>query len=230
MRRWLRDWTMSSATSIDPASGPARRAGSAPPAERAASQAIEPWQFFLLSGMLAATAVVIVSTGQSAASIIVLSLTVVAASTVAMGAYRALVPLVRPDSITPPALVGGRPRAALEREKTLAVRAIKELEFDHAMGKIAPADYDDLSARLRSRAMGLMRQLDEASGFKSAIEEELQRRLATATRSPVSVAPSAAPSASSIPACAACGAVNDVDARFCKRCGQPLGSADVEDA
>ena len=38
---------------------------------------IQPWQFFLLGGMLAATATVIVATGQAPANIIVLSVTVV---------------------------------------------------------------------------------------------------------------------------------------------------------
>ena len=52
---------------------------------------LRPWQLFLLAGMLAATAVVLVSTGRTMSSIIVLSLTVVAASLVAVAAYRSLV-------------------------------------------------------------------------------------------------------------------------------------------
>ena len=46
--------------------------------EAPAEQGLPPWQFFLLCGMLAATSVVIVATGQSIANIIILSLTVVA--------------------------------------------------------------------------------------------------------------------------------------------------------
>ena len=53
-----------------------------------------------------------------------------------------------------PATIGGRTRVALEREKTLVLRSIKELEFDFAMGKIAKADFDEMSARLRARALG----------------------------------------------------------------------------
>ena len=41
--------------------------------------------------------------------------------------------------------IGGRTRIALEREKTLVLRSIKELEFDFAMGKIAKADFDEMS-------------------------------------------------------------------------------------
>ena len=119
--------------------------------------------------MLAATAGVIVATGQSAASIIILSLTVVSTSLVALGAYRSLSPLVLPDAFETPALIGGYTRAALEREKTLVLRSIKELEFDFAMGKIAQSDFDEMGGRLRARAIGLMRQLD-AGGYGSAIE------------------------------------------------------------
>ena len=35
-----------------------------------------------------------------------------------------------------PEMVGERTRVALEREKNLVLRSIKELEFDHAMGKV----------------------------------------------------------------------------------------------
>src|SRR5688500_14826564 len=147
MPSWARGWTMSSATSID-------------------AQGLRPWQFFLLAGMLSATAVVIVATGQSAAAIIMLSLTVVAASLVAMGVYRSLAPLVHAEEVHTPTLVSGRTRAALEREKTLVLRSIKELEFDHAMGKLTKADFDEMSTRLRARAIGLMRQLDAGATYR----------------------------------------------------------------
>ena len=106
--------------------------------------------------MLAATATVIVATGQSPANIIILSLTVVSVSFVGMGAYRMLSPLVtnQPDA---PVTIGGRTRVALEREKTLVLRSIKELEFDFAMGKIAKPDFDEMSARLRSRGDSALR-------------------------------------------------------------------------
>ena len=99
--------------------------------------------------MLAATATVIVATGQSPANIIILSLTVVSVSFVGLGAYRMLSPLVSTEVETP-MTIGGRTRIALEREKTLVLRSIKELEFDFAMGKIAKADFDEMSGRLRA--------------------------------------------------------------------------------
>jgi len=193
---------------------------------------LRPWQFFLLAGMLSATAVVIVATGQSAASIIILSLTVVASSLVALGVYRVLAPLVVAEHAEMPSLIEGRTRASLEREKTLVLRSIKELEFDFAMGKIAKNDFDEMSARLRSRAIRLMRQLDEGGGYRTVIERELQSRMGAPTAigaatERAAVRPSMDASvrgAAQIAGaeCASCGVTNDPDARFCKNCGSRL--------
>jgi hypothetical protein len=164
---------------------------------------LQPWQFFLLGGMLAATATVIVATGQSPANIIILSLTVVAVSFVGLGAYRILLPLVAAE-VHP-----------MEREKTLVLRSIKELEFDFAMGKVAKADFDEMSLRLRSRAVRLIKQLDAGGGYKEQIAKEIEQRLGTV--------PPPVPEVVVKPGeCAACGTANDADARFCKNCGAKL--------
>jgi hypothetical protein len=194
---------------------------------------LRPWQFFLLAGMLAATGVVLVAAGQSPASIVVLSLTVVSASFVALGAYRSLLPLVVPEVAEAPQLIVGHTRAALEREKTLVLRAIKDLEFDYAMKKVAQHDFDEMSARLRARAIGLMRQLDSGGGYKEAIERELAARLATLGEPGVISAPGAhaaataspAPVEATAPLLCRCGTANDHDARFCKACGATLHAA-----
>lgn len=191
---------------------------------------LPPWQFFLLCGMLGATAVVIVATGQPLASILVLSVTVVTASFVGLGAYRMLAPLVSSRVDGAPVVAGGRTRAALEREKTLVLRAIKELEFDFAMGKVARADFDEMSGRLRRRAMGLMLQLDASAGYREQIERELAALVgAHAAPGPPRSAPrpsSPAPGAQRRTArsCATCSTSNDADARFCKQCGTSLDS------
>ena len=174
---------------------------------------LQPWQFFLLGGMLAATATVIVATGQSPANIIILSMTVVSVSFVGLGAYRILAPLVSstPDSgLT----IGGRTRTALEREKTLVLRSIKELEFDFAMGKMSQADFDEMAGRLRKRAMGLMRQLDAGGGYREQIAKEVRQRLADEAGEAGGVR--------SVSVACVCGTVNDFDAKFCKNCGAKL--------
>src|SRR5262245_32489438 len=160
--------------------------------------------------MLAATATVIVATGQSPANIIILSLTVVSVSFVGLGAYRTLLPLVSEQPAIP-MTIGGRTRVALEREKTLVLRSIKELEFDFAMDKIAKTDFDEMSGRLRARALGLMRQLDEGGGYREQISREVSERLAQDTG-----ATSASGALSANGTRCQCGTVNDLDAKFCK--------------
>ena len=202
---------MSSATSIE--------------IPREADPGLRPWQFFLLAGMLSATAVVLVSAGQSPASIVVLSLTVVSASFVALGTYRSLAPLVVPRAADAPPLIVGQTRAALEREKTLVLRSIKDLEFDFAMKKVAKPDFDEMSTRLRARAIGLMRQLDTSGGYRETIEAELRERLkpgAPGAQGALGAQGAGAPSAAA--AACSCGTVNDPDARFCKNCGNKLAA------
>lgn len=189
---------------------------------------LQPWQFFLLGGMLAATATVIVATGQSPANIIILSLTVVSVSFVGLGAYRILLPLVMPEVIAPPT-IAGRTRVAMDREKTLVLRSIKELEFDYAMGKVAKVDFDEMHTRLRNRAIGLMKQLDAGGGYKEQIAREIEKRLAS-DQGPQSAqgaqAAQGAQGATQVvmgeTECPECGTENDDDAKFCKNCGAKL--------
>lgn len=182
---------------------------------------LQPWQLFTLAGLAGATAVVFVTRDSGPAGIILLSITVGAAAWVGLAAWRALAPLagvhVRPTG----GILAGRTRAALERDKALVLRAIKDLEFDRAMGKVSEADFQELIPRLRARAVRLIRELDSERGYRDEIEKEIARR----------VGAPAAPSAVPKPAAAgrnlrcACGTGNDVDARFCKSCGQRLESA-----
>jgi hypothetical protein len=213
---------MSSATSTNRALGGSRAASvqTDVPENRDAAHTFKPWQFFLLAGMLSATATVVVATGQSPASIVLLSLTVVSAAFVGLAVYRSLAPLVSTETVEAPTLLAGRTRAALEREKTLALRSIKELEFDFAMKKVSKADFDDMAGRLRARAIRIMRQLDAGESYRTTIEKELETRLVAigVERGParsVEVAPEGRT--------CACGTANDADARFCKECGQRLG-------
>ncbi len=175
--------------------------------------------------MLAATAVVLVSGGRSRSSVVVLSITVVATSLVAVAAYRSLSPLVSPEDLIPDAPAGGRTRAALEREKALVLRSIKEIEFDHAMRKTAAVDFEDMRDRLKVRAVGLLRQLD-STRYRDAVERDLAARAGVAAG-----ASAAVPRLSSAPVpgdmsreCLGCHTPNAPDARFCKACGAGLAA------
>jgi hypothetical protein len=186
-----------------------------------------------------ATAAVFIIRGTSAENLIFVCLAIFAAALVGLAALNALRPLVTGET-REPEMVGSRTRAALEREKNLLLRSIKELEFDRAMGKVAEGDYDEMVVRLRSRAVRIMQQLDNTgSGYRELIERELASRLvktgsligargegqgATATRDE-SVAQDFSPAAASAAItgiCPSCATVNDDDAKFCKSCGTKL--------
>jgi hypothetical protein len=228
----MRVWTMNSATSTE-------------------SQAFQPWQLFTLAGLIGATIVVFFSRGQTPSVVILLSLTIFTAAGVGVAALRTVGPLTGTAAPDVPQVVGGRTRAALEREKSLVLRSIKELEFDSAMGKLSEKDFSEMSARLRARAARLMRELDAGTNYRGEIEKELARRLgaaplqtapaagkepgaATASQPEYGASQEAAYAASeasdaepegSLPSaasCASCGTLNDPDARFCKSCGQGL--------
>jgi hypothetical protein len=208
-----------------------------------ADKALQPWQFFVLAALGCATAVTFMARGRDATSIILLSVLMGTAALVGVAALRVFKPLVSPDDDRTP-MVGHRTRAALEREKLLALRSIKELDFDRAMGKLSEEDFREMSTRLRARAARLIRQLDAGSGYRTQIERELEKRLGpdallktsrpesgtadahgSASLSGERAAASLSterPAARAEPVCASCAAINDHDARFCKSCGAKL--------
>ena len=54
----------------------------------------------------------------------------------------------------------GEELADLLTRKEVALEAIRELEFDHSVGKIEDADFERFDRILRNRAMRLIEQLD----------------------------------------------------------------------
>jgi hypothetical protein len=206
-------------------------------ADAAPDPGLQPWQFFVLAALGCATAVTFIARGQGPAAIVLLSVLMASAALVGYAALRMLRPLMTShDDRT--VMIGHRTRVALEREKMLALRSIKELEFDRAMGRLSDEDWKEMSGRLRVRAARLIRQLDAGVGHREQIERELQKRLEiaalkgprhedaglrdeSARRRPEAPADVSGPPAADR-TCAACETTNDADARFCKGCGAKL--------
>jgi hypothetical protein len=190
------------------------------------TDALQPWQLFTLAGLIGATVVVFISRGQTPAGIILLSFTIFAAAVVGLAAWRTFSPLTREDDAGGPQMLGGRTRAALEREKTLVLRSIKDLEFDRAMGKVSEKDFAEMSARLRMRAAGLIRQLDAGAVYREQIEKEVSKRAGRSSESRTSDPGSRIPSpVTAVNSCPSCSTANDADARFCKHCGAVIRTA-----
>ncbi len=207
-------WTMSSETSTEP------------------QPTFEPWQLFTLAGLIGATIAVFMARGESPAAVIMISLTIFAAAAVGIAALRTFLPLTQKSWSDGARILGGRTRAALEREKSLVLRSIKELEFDRAMGKVSDKDFAEMSGRLRARAARLMRQLDAGAGYRTEIEREIVKRIGVAgstgqdpahavggqTAEDVQRVSPSRPATT----CPSCSTANDADARFCKHCGHAL--------
>jgi hypothetical protein len=157
------------------------------------------WQFFILASLVGATVVVIVSPpGTHPIALIMVSAAVIFAGLLGLAISRAVSGFFsRGDEALP---LSGQTREALERDKNLVLRSIKELEFDKAMGKVSDADYAAIMAKLRARALVLMR--------------DLERTPTRAGRSRDAAKPRT---------CGSCGTVNEADARFCKNCGAKVG-------
>jgi hypothetical protein len=154
--------------------------------------------------------------------VILLSVLMGTVCLVGIAALRAVRPLLTFEEDRT-AMVGQRTRAALEREKLMTLRAIKELEFDRAMGKLSDGDWHDMSGRLRARAAGLIRQLDAGAGYREQIERDLAKKLANvrgAEAGSRAADSSGARAAGNF--CTQCGTNNEGDARFCKNCGTKL--------
>ena len=104
-------------------------------------------------------------------------------------------------------------RELVERKGQL-YSAIKELEFDQALGKLSSTDFRRLRSDLEEDALEVMRQLDQingssdSAGLRKKIEDDI-----------LSLRQNASPSATSCPNCAARCHVED---RFCSLCGTRL--------
>lgn len=112
----------------------------------------------------------------------------------------------------------------LERERLLA--ALRDLDFDHATGKLPEAEYAAQRAQLVAEGAQVLRQLDAlapaaAPASAPAVDDEIEAAIARLRQ----------PAAPSRPADADIEAAvarrrQPAAARFCGQCGQPLRPGD----
>jgi double zinc ribbon protein len=93
--------------------------------------------------------------------------------------------------------------------RAVALRALKEIEFDRATGKLSDADYDTLKTKYTTEALAALRAEGREQGAGS---------------SPLPAAP-APRSLLPAPACPAHGPRPESDAAFCSECGRRLAIA-----
>jgi hypothetical protein len=135
-----------------------------------------------------------------------------------------------PEGVASHALVA---RALAPEKKREALRALKDLELEHSVGKIDDADYAEMSGRYRATAKALMRELDVGLAPQRERAEKLvasylaKRDVGAAT--PEETLPTAEsrtkalePAEDPRKVCPKCAVSNEPDAAFCKKCGAPL--------
>ncbi len=170
-------------------------------------------QFFIVLGLVGATVAVLREPRFTRPEhLVLLSLGILGAAFAAAAMHRTLLPLVMPERVVGDARRSAREMQALEREKALVLRSIKELEFDKAMGKVDEADFEEMAGRLRQRAVGLMQRIEAGeSGLRDRITQDL-----------ASLRGSRSAKGETARRCTSCETLNDADARFCKSCGGAL--------
>jgi hypothetical protein len=149
----------------------------------------------------------------------------------AQALWRMIDPLTRveaPTAVLPPR--APQRLREIEREKQIVLKAIKEIELDYQMRKIADADYRDMIGRYRARAMRLISELEAGDNYRQLIERELKDRLRALAESGAAAPPAKATESvtarvTTTAACAKCATVNDSDAQFCKSCGVKLAGS-----
>lgn len=115
----------------------------------------------------------------------------------------------------------------LVARKSILLQSLKDIEYDRDTGKLAEEDYERLRNRYEREAIQVMRELDDLRGgadlddeIDAALEKRLDRQLheeeSSESRSDRSADDHAAE-------CPKCDKRLEPEARFCSRCGTPLG-------
>lgn len=104
---------------------------------------------------------------------------VIVVTFIALGAAAFVVwPVLKPGPA--PVMVQDDRLTELIARKDAVMVAIKELEFDHAVGKLSDEDFALYDQRLRAQAVALMKQIDQVapatSGLDTAMEAEIAQR------------------------------------------------------
>ena len=125
--------------------------------------------------------------------------------------YFVLLPILRPPvesaSDADPGDEGEDPADDMSPQ-TVALRALKEIEFDRATGKLSDSDYEHLKTKYTSEALAALR------GETGNVQRETGHVAAPAVPFPISRFP-----------CPVHGPRPEKDAQFCSDCGRRLGTA-----
>ena len=114
-----------------------------------------------------------------------------------------------------PVAAGDRRLSALQADREAILTMIREIEMDHAMGKIGADDYQAQRASLVARGSAVLREIDALGGAGAPGGMDAAIEAAVAARRSHAPAQSAG-------FCAHCGRALLRGDRFCASCGTPV--------
>ena len=114
--------------------------------------------------------------------------------------------------------------------RAVALRALKEIEFDRATGKLDDADYDALRVKYTTEALAALRG-ETGAPSAATTTPRTAHRAACPTHGPRPEADAVFCStcgrrleAAGSGYCGRCGGALEADARYCGRCGVPIAA------
>lgn len=122
----------------------------------------------------------------------------------------------------------------LVARKDNTLRALKDLEFDHQVGKLSEEDYARFYERLSRQAVALMGQLEKITPQITGLDDVLEAEIAKGRRTlpgrngatkPSVATPAKSPEAratADVQFCTECGARLQPGFKFCASCGAPV--------
>jgi ribosomal protein L40E len=139
---------------------------------------------------------------------------------------------------SPGSAVGSTPRdpkrERLLHEKQELLTAIRDVRMEHELGKVSDSDFERLEQNYRSRARDVLRELEEQiaphrPAAKQLLDQALGLRSGASPAGPsgllavdAPISPKTEGSSLATGTCMRCKTRNDIDAVFCKKCGERL--------
>lgn len=122
--------------------------------------------------------------------------------------------------------------------QAVALRALKEIEFDRATGKLSDSDYDQLHAKYTQEALSALREEGGPTpGASPGLREPRAVARGQSTERPTCPVDGPRPErdaafcsacgrrlGTAAGYCARCGSVLETDARYCNRCGSRVAA------
>ncbi len=127
------------------------------------------------------------------------------------------------------ALTEADPLVELVAQRDAIYQAIRELRFDHQVGKVSDADFQAFDSHLRGNAAAVLRQIDALKKAEAdpALDASLEAEIAALRQvngsGPLSAVQPAPAGKAALNFCPQCGQRVQPGNRFCGKCGAVLG-------